>query len=119
MSWNDSGARTGPHEIGLIAKIAARSDDDAARRLYRKYRMELFRFGVHVLHDQGLAEEMVQETFIKFWQRAGSYDASRGPVRGWLFTMARIGRLRHRPASLVPAVPARRGLPAAAPIRQR
>ena len=89
MSWTDSGAPTGPQEIGLIAKIAARNDDDAARRLYRKYRMELFRFGVHVLNDQGLAEEMVQETFIKFCQRAGSYDASRGPVRGWLFTMAR------------------------------
>ena len=26
--------------------------------------MELFRFGFHVLHDEGLAEEMVQETFI-------------------------------------------------------
>jgi RNA polymerase sigma factor (sigma-70 family) len=88
VSWSDSGARTGPHEIGLIAKIAARSDDDAARRLYRKYRLELLRFGVHVLHDQGQAEEMVQETFIKFCQRARSYDASRGPVRGWLFTMA-------------------------------
>jgi hypothetical protein len=61
VSWSDSGARTGPHEVGLIAK----NDDDAARRLYRKYRMELFRFGFHVLHDQGLADEMVQETFIK------------------------------------------------------
>jgi RNA polymerase sigma-70 factor (ECF subfamily) len=89
VSWSGSGARTGPHEIGLIAKIAAKNDDDAARRLYRKYRMELFRFGVHVLHDQGLAEEMVQETFIRFCQRARSYDAGRGPVRGWLFTMAR------------------------------
>ena len=89
MSWSDSGARTGPHEIGLIAKIAAKNDGDAARRIYRKYRMELFRFGVHVLHDPGLAEEMVQETFIRFCQQAGNYDASRGPVRGWLFTMAR------------------------------
>jgi RNA polymerase sigma-70 factor (ECF subfamily) len=32
---------------------------------------------------------MVQETFIRFCQRARSYDASRGPVRGWLFTMAK------------------------------
>ena len=104
MSWTDSGAPTGPHEIGLIAKIAARNDDDAARRLYRKYRMELFRFGVHVLHDHGLAEEMVQETFIKFCQRAGNYDATRGPVRAWLFTMARSAAYRHSPASLIPAV---------------
>ena len=101
MSWSDSGARTGPHEIGLIAQIAARNDDDAARRLYRKYRMELFRFGVHVLHDQGLAEEMVQETFIRFCQRARTYDASRGPVRGWLFTMAKSAAIdiARRPSS--------------------
>ena len=70
-------------------KIAAKNDDDAVRRLYRKYHMELFRFGFHVLHDQGLAEEMVQETFIKFCQQAPNYDADLGPVRGWLFTMAR------------------------------
>ena len=89
VSCDDSGARTGPHEIGLIAKIAAVSDDDATRRLYRKYRMELFRFGFHVLHDQGLAEEMVQETFIKFCRQATNYDARRGPVRAWLFIMAR------------------------------
>lgn len=101
MSWSDSGARTGPHEMSLIAKIAAKSDDDAVRRLYRKYRMELFRFGVHVLRDQGLAEEMVQETFVKFWQRAASYDANRGPVRAWLFTMARSAAydIARRPSS--------------------
>jgi RNA polymerase sigma-70 factor, ECF subfamily len=101
VSWSDSGARTGPQEIGLIAQIAVRNDDDAARRLYRKYRMELFRFGVHVLHDQGLAEEMVQETFIRFCQRARSYDASRGPVRGWLFTMAKSAAIdvARRPSS--------------------
>jgi RNA polymerase sigma-70 factor, ECF subfamily len=63
--------------------------------------MELFRFGVHVLHDQGLAEEMVQETFIRFCRRARSYDASRGPVRGWLFTMARSAAIdiARRPSS--------------------
>jgi len=89
VSWSDSGVRTGPHEIGLIAKIAAKNDEDAARRIYRKYRMELFRFGFHVLRDEGLAEDMVQETFIKFCQQARNYDASRGAVRAWLFTMAK------------------------------
>jgi RNA polymerase sigma-70 factor (ECF subfamily) len=101
VSWSDSGAPTGPQEISLIAKIAARNDDDAARRLYRKYSMELFRFGVHVLHDHGLAEEMVQETFIKFCQQARKYDATRGPVRAWLFTMARSAAIdiARRPSS--------------------
>ena len=99
VPWDDSGVRTGPHEIGMIAKIAAVSDDDAARRLYRKYRMELFRFGFHVLGNQGLAEEMVQETFIKFCQQAGRYDARRGPVRAWLFTIV------NRPPATLRGVP--------------
>jgi RNA polymerase sigma-70 factor (ECF subfamily) len=42
-----------------------------------------------VLHDEGLADEMVQETFVKFCQQARKYDPGRGSVRGWLFTMAK------------------------------
>ena len=96
-----NGHRTGPHEIGLIAKIAAKNDEDAARRLYRKYHRELFRFGFHVLGNQGLAEEMVQETLVKFCQQAKNYDASRGPVRGWLFTIAKSAAydIARRPSS--------------------
>ena len=89
MPWSDSGARTGPHEMGLLARLAGRKDDEAARRLYRKYHRELFRFGCHMLHDESLADEMAQETLIKVCQRARTYDPRRGPVRGWLFTMAR------------------------------
>jgi len=89
VSWTDSGARIGSHEIGLIARFADRSDDDAARRLYRKYRMEPVRFGVYVPYDQGLAGEMVQESLIRFCPHASSNATGRGPVRGWLFAMAR------------------------------
>jgi hypothetical protein len=73
VSWSDSGARTGPHEIGLIAKIAVCSDDEAVRRLYRKYRTEPSKLGVYVLHDQRLAGEMVQETLTRFCPRASDY----------------------------------------------
>lgn len=101
VAWDDSGARTGPHELGLIADIAARGDDEAARRLYRKYHMDLFRFGFHALHDEGLADEVVQETFVKFCRRAGTYDPKRGPVRGWLITMAKstTADIARRPSS--------------------
>ncbi len=53
------------------------------------------------LPNQGLAEEMVQETFIKFCQQASNYHAKRGPVRAWLFTMARSAAydIARRPSS--------------------
>ena len=62
---------------------------------------ELFRFGVHARGDAVLAEEMAQETFIKFCRRAGSYGSARGPVRAWLFTMARTTAydIARRPSS--------------------
>jgi RNA polymerase sigma factor (sigma-70 family) len=99
--WDDSGARTGPQEIGLVAGIAAGNDEDAARRLYRKYHDELFRYGVYWLRDHGLAEEMLQEAFIKFWRRAGTYDPRRGTVRQWLFKMAKttVVDIARRPSS--------------------
>jgi RNA polymerase sigma-70 factor, ECF subfamily len=98
---DDGGARTGPQEIGLVARIAASNDEDAARRLYRKYHNELLRYGVYWLRDQGLAEEMLQETFIKFCRRAGTYDPHRGTVRKWLFKMAKttVVDIARRPSS--------------------
>jgi RNA polymerase sigma-70 factor (ECF subfamily) len=43
----------------------------------------------------------VQETFIKFCQQAGRYDAQRGPVRAWLFTIAKSAAydVARRPSS--------------------
>jgi DNA-directed RNA polymerase specialized sigma24 family protein len=44
---------------------------------------------------------MVQETFIKFCQQAGRYDARRGLVRAWLFTIAKSAAydIARRPSS--------------------
>jgi RNA polymerase sigma-70 factor (ECF subfamily) len=53
------------------------------------------------------AEEMLRETFMKFCRQAKNYDPGRGPVRGWLFTMARSAAydIARRPSSrpLLPA----------------
>ena len=92
---DDSRPRTGPHEIGLIACLAAKIDEDAARRLYRKYRSCSGSVSMcSVTKDW-------PKTFIKFCRRAGSYGSARGPVRAWLFTMARTTAydIARRPSS--------------------
>src|SRR2546423_7056909 len=63
--------------------------------------MELYRLRDQVLHEQGLAEELVQEPFVKSCRQARNYRAGRGPVRGWLFTMARSAAydIARRPSS--------------------
>jgi RNA polymerase sigma-70 factor (ECF subfamily) len=56
---------------------------------YRDHGATLFRFASRSLGDRGLAEEAVQETFVRAWRRAERYDEDRGPLQAWLFTICR------------------------------
>ena len=66
------------------------------RALYDEHARALF---AHVLQvtggDRGRAEDIVQETFVRAWHHRQALDASRGPVRPWLFTVARRIAIDH------------------------
>jgi RNA polymerase sigma-70 factor, ECF subfamily len=57
-------------EAALVARIAAGDIGAPVAELYRRYGRRLFRFGVKQLGNEGLAEEMVQETFVRLWRTA-------------------------------------------------
>jgi RNA polymerase sigma-70 factor, ECF subfamily len=88
-------------DADLVAQIARGDIGEPVAELYRRYGGRLYRFGVQLLGDTGLAEELVQECFIRLWRTAGRFDLSRGPVAAYLFVIARsIGAdLRKRPSS--------------------
>ncbi len=44
---------------------------------------------MRVLRRTDLAEEAVQESFVRIWRSARSFDPSRGAARTWLFTIVR------------------------------
>ena len=44
---------------------------------------------MHLLHDYGLAEDLVQETFVRLWRSADRYDPRRASVRAFVYTLAR------------------------------
>lgn len=71
------------------ADLLARADDAALHTLYRRYERRLYGFGLRLLGNQGLAEELVQESFTRLWQGARRVDPARGTVRALLFTIAR------------------------------
>lgn len=89
------------HDSDLVAQIAAGDIDEPVAELYRRYGTRLYRFGVQLLGDSGLAEEMVQECFVRLWRTAGRFDISRGTVAGYLFVIARsiAADVRKRPSS--------------------
>ncbi len=80
----------------LVARIAA-GDRDAFRDLYARYSGPLFSVAVRMLHDRGAAEEALQDTFLKLWRHASSFDPQKSTSFTWALTIARrtcIDRLR-------------------------
>lgn len=66
-----------------------RSGDEAAvKAVYERFRGPVFAISMSILHDHGLAADATQQTFIKAWQAATTYDADRelGP---WIYAIAR------------------------------
>jgi RNA polymerase sigma-70 factor (ECF subfamily) len=81
-------------------------DEVALGELYDRHSESLFRAALMRLGDRGLAEEVLQDTFLALWNRAELFDRGQGSLIAWLSTIARnraIDRLRalgRRPAPL-------------------
>jgi RNA polymerase sigma-70 factor (ECF subfamily) len=89
----------------LVASLVE-GDEAALAELYDRHADSLFRTALLRLGDRGLAEEVLQDTYLALWNRAELFDRSQGSVIGWLSTIARnraIDRLRsaaRRPAPI-------------------
>jgi RNA polymerase sigma-70 factor, ECF subfamily len=72
----------------LIARIAG--GDKAAFRLFvDRHTGLIFSLGWRMLHNRQEAEDVAQETFLRVWQHAGSWQADKGAaVRTWLYRIA-------------------------------
>ena len=88
-------------EADLVAQIAAGDLGAPLAELCRRYSGPLYGFGVSRLADTGLADDLVQECFVRLWRTAGRYDRARGSVATYLFTIARSVAIdiRRRPSS--------------------
>ena len=49
----------------------------------------MFGLGLRMLGSRDLAEELVQETFLRLWRSADAFDPARGPVRAYVLAIAR------------------------------
>lgn len=63
--------------------------EPALRAAYDAHGGELYRFAHRSLGDAGLAEEAVQEAFVRAWRASARYDPARASQRTWLFAILR------------------------------
>ena len=90
LSNSTSSADRQAEYSALIARIAL-GDRSSFERLYRLSAPNLYAQLVRILRRTTWAEEVLQETFIKIWQHAGSYQSDRSAATTWLSSIARNG----------------------------
>jgi RNA polymerase sigma-70 factor (ECF subfamily) len=84
---------------GELLDRLQRRDPQALAELYDRYGPLVFRLILRMVRDNGIAEDLVQETFLRVWNRIGGFDSDRGAVGPWLLAVARnraIDYLRSR-----------------------
>ncbi|MBI3971821.1 MAG: sigma-70 family RNA polymerase sigma factor [Chloroflexi bacterium] len=87
--WKSVRAKQQPVDPeALLLQRIAQGDRHALADLYARYQRPLFHYVVQLASDQGVAEEILQDTFLAVWKSAGSYQG-RSTVRTWLIGIAR------------------------------
>src|SRR5580704_15134900 len=78
----------GSEERELIARLQRR-DPQALAELYDLYGKMAYSLVLRVVRDQAIAEDLVQETFLRVWNRVHSIDSAKGSLGPWLLAIAR------------------------------
>jgi RNA polymerase sigma-70 factor (ECF subfamily) len=74
---------------GDIVDRLQRRDPQALADLYDRYGRLVYSLILRIVRDQATAEDLVQETFLRVWNRAQGVDPERGSVGPWLLAVAR------------------------------
>ena len=70
----------------LLERIRSR-DDDALLLLLKRYGRLAYTIGCRILRDEGEAEDLVQEVFLRLHAEDSTFDAARGSARTWMVQM--------------------------------
>jgi RNA polymerase sigma-70 factor (ECF subfamily) len=86
----------------LLVRTAS-GDDAAFRSLYDRTAGRLFAICLRIARHRRLAEDILQESYVRVWRRARAFDPARGSALTWMIAIARshaldVIRLRIREA---------------------
>jgi len=89
-------------EAELMRQVAA-GEIGGLEALYDRYHAMAYALALRITTETGLAEDVVQDSFLGVWRNAGRYAEARGSVRGWLLAIVRhraIDAMRRQRASI-------------------
>lgn len=72
----------------LVAALKNR-DPHAMAKLYGRYGRLAYSIIMRMVRNEAAAEDLVQETFIRIWNRIQAFDQDKGALGPWVLTVAR------------------------------
>src|SRR6266850_2020345 len=78
-----------PAELVWLIAAVAKGDEAAFERLYAATRAKLFGVVLRILRRQDLAEEVIQEAYVKIWNSAGQFNPGLSSPITWMTSIAR------------------------------
>lgn len=76
-----------------------KGDQRSLEQLYGLYSKSIYGIIFNIIRDEKIAEEILQDVFLKIWHNASSYDPSKGRFFTWILNIARnaaIDKLRSK-----------------------
>lgn len=78
-----------PAELSALLASVARRDEAAFERLYEATSAKLYGVVLRILKRQDLAEEVIQDAYIKIWNSAGQFNPGLSSPITWMASIAR------------------------------
>ena len=69
--------------------LIKKKDLKAFEVLYENYSAALYGVIYRIVNSEELAQDLLQESFVKIWKNTGSYDPSKGRLFTWMLNIAR------------------------------
>ncbi len=76
-------------ELEVLLARCARQDARALEQLYGLVSPLLLAVLLRILRNRELAEDALQDVFVRVWKQSGQYEAQRGRAMAWLTSIAR------------------------------
>ena len=76
-------------QLEFLVSQFQKKDEKAFEKLYNMYNKSMHSVIYNIVRDHEIAEEVMQDVFIKAWEKADTYNASKGRFFTWLLNISR------------------------------
>ena len=77
------------NETALLVKLVQSKSERGFHTLYNKYCGALYGVIIKLVKRTDVADDLLQDTFVKIWKHIDSFDCSKGTIFTWMLNIAR------------------------------